>query len=39
MREAYDDGGYEAKCSPFKSGVAEYIIDEGKKLLKELKFK
>ena len=37
MQEAYDEGGYEARSSPFKAGVAEQIIDEGKKLLKELK--
>lgn len=36
MQEAYDEGGYEARSSPFKAGVAEHIIDEGKKLLYEL---
>lgn len=33
MREAYDEGGYEARSSSFKAGVAELIIDEGRKLL------
>ena len=39
MREAYEEGGYEARSSPFKSGVAEYIVDEGIKLLKEINLK
>ena len=37
MKDAYDEGGYEARSSIFKAGVAELIIDEGKKLLGELK--
>lgn len=37
MKEAYDEGGYEAGSSEFKSGVAEIIIDESKKALAELK--
>ena len=36
MQDAYDEGGYEAKASRFKAGVAEYIIAEGTKLLSEL---
>ena len=36
MKSAYDEGGYEARSSRFKSGVAEIIIEESKKLLKEL---
>lgn len=36
MRDAYEEGGYEAGSSRFKSGVAELIIEEGKKLLEEL---
>ena len=36
MQEAYDEGGYEAGTSNFKAGVAEIIINEGKKLLKEI---
>jgi hypothetical protein len=27
MKDAYDEGGYEARCSLFKSGVAEKIIE------------
>ena len=37
MREAYDEGGYEARSSPFRAGVAERIIDEGLSLLAELR--
>jgi hypothetical protein len=37
MKDAYDQGGYEAKSSNFKAGVAEFIIEEGQKLLTELK--
>lgn len=37
MEEAYIEGGYEAKSSPFKQGVAELIIAEGAKLLEEIK--
>ncbi len=37
MQSSYDEGGYEAKCSLFKAGVAELLIKEGKKLLDELK--
>jgi hypothetical protein len=36
MKDAYDEGGYEAKSSNFKAGVAEFIIDEGKKMITEL---
>lgn len=36
IKEAYDEGGYEARSSNFRTGVAELIIEEGKKLLKEL---
>lgn len=36
MREAYDEGGYEARSSIFRAGVAELLIDESVKLLKEL---
>ena len=36
MQDAYDEGGYEAKVSRFKAGVAEHIIAEGTKLLNEL---
>lgn len=37
MQEAYDEGGYEARSSNFKAGIAELIIDEGKKLLNSLR--
>ncbi len=36
MQEAYDEGGYEAGSSRFKAGVAEYIIDESREMLKGL---
>ncbi|MBO7149743.1 MAG: hypothetical protein J6V71_02500 [Clostridia bacterium] len=36
MREAYIEGGYEAKASNFKEGVAEKIICEGQKILTDL---
>lgn len=37
MKSAYDEGGYEARTSPYKSDVAEKIIEEGKALLAEIK--
>ena len=37
MRDAYDEGGYEARSSDFKAGVAELIIAEGKELLNSLR--
>lgn len=37
MKDAYDEGGYEAGSSSFKAGVAELIIEEGKTLLGELR--
>lgn len=37
MMEAYNEGGYEARSSNFKPGVAERIIDGGKQLLEQLK--
>ena len=37
MKDSYDEGGYEARSSNFRAGVAEFIIEEGKKLLKEMK--
>jgi len=36
MQEAYDEGGYESQSSFFKAGVAEFLIDEGAKLLHDL---
>lgn len=37
MKSAYDEGGYEARTSPFKAGVAERIIEGGKALLDEMR--
>ena len=37
MQDSYDEGGYEARSSRFKAGVAEFIIKEGKELLTSLK--
>jgi len=37
VQSAYDEGGYEARTSPFKPGVAERIIEGGKALLDEMK--
>ena len=36
MSDAYTEGGYEARSSRFAAGVAELMIDEGRKLLKDL---
>ena len=36
MQDAYDEGGYEARSSNFKAGVAELIIREGTTLLGSL---
>ncbi|MBE7084279.1 MAG: hypothetical protein E7373_06750 [Clostridiales bacterium] len=36
MQDSYDEGGYEARTSTFKAGTAEFIIAEGKRLIKEL---
>lgn len=36
MKDAYDEGGYEARSSHFRSGVAELIIENGKELLQDL---
>ena len=36
MMDAYEEGGYEARSSRYKAGVAERIIEEGLLLLKEL---
>ena len=36
MQDSYEEGGYEARSSRFKKGTAELIIEEGKKILKEL---
>ena len=39
MMSAYEEGGYEARSSNFKAGVAERIIKGGKELLAEMKNK
>lgn len=37
MKDSYDEGGYEARGSNFKAGVAELLIDESLKLLENIK--
>ncbi|MBQ7036347.1 MAG: hypothetical protein IJN74_02530 [Clostridia bacterium] len=37
VQSAYDEGGYEAKTSPFKAGVAERIIEGAKELLSDIR--
>ena len=37
LQDAYDEGGYEAECSNYKAGVGEYIIEQSRELLGELK--
>ena len=37
MKDSYDEGGYEAGNSNFKSGTAEKMIEEGLKILAELR--
>ena len=37
MIDSYDEGGYEARSSSFKAGVAERIITEGKEILASLR--
>lgn len=37
VKDAYEQGGYEARSSYFKEGVAETIIEEGRKLLADLR--
>ena len=37
MLECYEEGGYEAGSSNFKAGVAELLIEEGTKLLNDLR--
>ncbi len=39
VQSAYDEGGYEARTSPFKPGVAERIVEGSKELLAELRGK
>lgn len=37
MQDAFDEGGYEARSSRFRPGVAERVIAGGKSLLREMK--
>ena len=37
MKDAYEQGGYEARSSHFKEGVAEFIIEQGKEMLADLR--
>ena len=37
MMDSYEEGGYEARSSSFKAGVAERIIEEGKEILTSLR--
>ena len=37
MKEAYDEGGYEARSSNFKAGVAELLIEGGKTILEKMR--
>lgn len=37
MKSAYDEGGYEARTSPYKSGVAEKITLVAREILEKLK--
>lgn len=37
MKDSYIEGGYEARCSNFKAGVGERMIEIGKEMLAELK--
>ena len=37
MMDSYEEGGYEARSSNFKAGVAERIIDEGKVILADMR--
>lgn len=36
MQDAYDEGGYEARSSFFKAGVAEHLIREAKAMLENM---
>ena len=36
MQDSYDEGGYEARSSNFRAGVAELLIREGQALLEQL---
>ena len=36
VKAAFDEGGYEARTSRYKAGVAELLVDEAQALLSEL---
>ena len=36
MKDAYDEGGYEARTSNCKAGTAEKMIEDGLSILKEI---
>lgn len=36
VKAAYDEGGYEARASQYKSGVAEAVVEGGKQIIEEL---
>ena len=38
-KSAFDEGGYEARTSRYKAGVAEILIEESKALLADLQTK
>ena len=37
MLDAYREGGYEARSSRFRAGTAEKIVEEGLRLLKDMR--
>lgn len=37
MQSAYDEGGYEARTSPYKAGVAEKLMADAKSLLDDMR--
>ena len=37
MIDSYEEGGYEARSSNFKAGVAEKIIEEGLNILANMR--
>ncbi len=37
MKSSFEEGGYEAKSSIFKSSVADLLVDNSKRILKQLK--
>jgi len=37
MKDAYDEGGYEARASKYKAGVAELVTEKAVNLLKKIR--